>query len=207
MADAGAAATVAPAPAPPPPVEGFSFAAVPRLSEALKRGDENAFAWLHGAWAKRIHRYCFALAAGDETLAAEITQSVWMRLMRHIRTLPDEAALWNWTACAARHAAADLRRKGGRYFRVLAHFARWWRPASMEPADDAADNLTSALESALGRLGAQERELIEARYFSKEPLAATAARHALSMRAIEGRLARTRERLRLLIAEELQHFD
>lgn len=189
-----------------PPAEVFSFAAVPRLSAALKRGEEEAFAWLHRAWAQRIYRYCFALAAGDETLAAEIAQSVWLRLMRHIRTLPDEAALWNWTACAARHAATDLRRKGGRYFRVLAHFARWWRPAPSEPAENAEEKLTSALESALNRLSATERDIIEARYFSIEPLAATAARHSLSTRAIEGRLARTRERLRRLIAEELQHF-
>ncbi len=90
-----------------PSAEEFTWAEVPRLTSALQRGDERAFAWLHRAWASRIHRYCFALAAGRETLAGEISQSVWLRLVRHIRVLPDEAALWNWLACAARHAASD----------------------------------------------------------------------------------------------------
>jgi RNA polymerase sigma factor (sigma-70 family) len=124
-------------------------------------------------------------------------------LIRHIRVLPDEAALWNWIACAARHAASDLRRKGNSYLRVLVRFAAWWRPAVTEN-DAESDPLMSALESALGNLGSFERDIIEARYFSGESLESVAARHALTIRAVEGRLARVRERLRHLVAEEMK---
>src|SRR6186997_521518 len=113
-------------PVPPqtfPVVESYAFADAPRLTAALKLGEEMAFAWLHEQWSRRINRYCFALAAGDETFAAEIAQAAWLRIVRHIRVVVDEAALWNWIACAARHAAADLRRKGGRYLRALGRFA------------------------------------------------------------------------------------
>ncbi|MEQ1852095.1 MAG: hypothetical protein ABMA01_10950, partial [Chthoniobacteraceae bacterium] len=72
---------------------------MPRLTAALKRGDEAAFAWLHGEWSGRINRYCFALAAGDETFAGEIAQATWLRLARHVRVMNDERALWNWIAC------------------------------------------------------------------------------------------------------------
>ncbi len=92
-----------------PITEAFAFGDVPRLTAALKRGDESAFAWLHGEWSGRINRYCFALAAGDETFAGEIAQASWLRLMRYIRVMNDESALWSWIACAARHAASDLR--------------------------------------------------------------------------------------------------
>lgn len=188
-------------PAALPFAEAFAFGDVPRLTAALKRGDEAAFAWLHGEWGRRINRYCFALAAGDETFAGEIAQAAWLRLVRHVRVLPDEAALWSWIACAARHAATDLRRTGGRYLRALGRFAEWWQPSSAVAADS---SLPAALDAALGKLSDDDRALIEGRYFAGASLEAIAARHALSVRAVEGRLARLRTRLRELIATELQ---
>jgi RNA polymerase sigma factor (sigma-70 family) len=188
-------------PAALPAPEAFAFGDVPGLTAALKRGDERAFAWLHGAWSPRINRYCFALAAGDETFAGEIAQAAWLRLVRHVRVLNDEAALWSWIACAARHAATDLRRTGGRYLRALSRFAEWWQPASGTLEDK---SLSAALEAALGQLSGDERALIEGRYFAGDSLEAIATRQSLSTRAVEGRLARLRTRLRELIAGELR---
>jgi RNA polymerase sigma-70 factor, ECF subfamily len=190
-----------------PSREPFLFSNVPRLTAAMMRGDEAAFAWLHEQWSQRINRYCFALAAGDETFAGEIAQAVWLRLVRHIRELTDEQALWNWIALAARHAAADLRRTGGRYLRALNRFALWIaRPAWKNESDgDSGDGLLTALDSALAQLADDERVLIEGRYFRGETLEAIGARHALSARAVEGRLARLRQRLRELVAEQLRH--
>lgn len=189
-------------PAALPVTEAFAFGDVPRLTAALKRGDECAFAWLHDQWSRRIHRYCFALAAGDETFASEIAQATWLRLVRHIRVIQNEDALWSWIACAARHAATDLRRKGGRYLRALSRFAEWWQPTATTTE---ADNfLPAALDFALRKLTPDERALIEGRYFTGDSLEAIGARHALSPRAVEGRLTRLRTRLRELIAEELQ---
>lgn len=180
--------------------EAFTFTAAPALSAALKRGDESAFAWLHSAWSARIHRYCFALAAGDEALAGEIAQAAWLRIVRHIRVVPDEAALWSWVACAARHAASDLRKKGGRYLRALARFAEWFQPARTVPGDD----VSAALDAALACLTPEETALITARYFAHDSLDTIAARSSVTARAVEGRLARLRERLRKLIAQQLQ---
>jgi RNA polymerase sigma factor (sigma-70 family) len=185
----------------------FSFANVPRLTTAMMRGDEAAFAWLHEQWSHRINRYCFAVAAGNESFAGEIAQAVWLRLVRHIRELTDEQALWNWIARAARHAAADSRRTGGRYLRALNRFALWVaRPAWKGKSDaEADDGLLAALDAALAQLKDDERVLIEGRYFRGETLQAIGARHALSARAVEGRLARLRQRLRELLAEQLRH--
>jgi len=177
------------------------FASIPELTRALRSGQEAAYVWLLHRWGGRLDRYALALAAGDEALGREIGQAVWLRIMRHMRPLPDEAALWNWLAQAARHAACDLRRSRGRYRRALERFTDWLRqrPADEEPEDA----LLLALDRALERLDPDERALIEGRYFTRLNLEEIGAGQGLGTRAVEGRLARLRQKLRTLIAEEL----
>ena len=187
-----------------PTTEAFAFGDVPELTAALKRGDEAAFAWLHAQWSQRISRYCFALAAGDDVFASEISQATWLRVVRHIRVLKDESALWSWIACAARHAGTDLRRTGGRYRTALARFAEWWSQPAYSAPMDSCDELLAALEAALLRLSEEDRLLIDGRYFTGDSLATIGEKQSLSERAVEGRLARLRQRLRMLIAQELR---
>lgn len=171
---------------------------------ALRPGEEEAFRWLHAWWNERLARYCFVLAGGEEGRAHEIAQAAYLRVARHIRVLPDEAALWAWIARAARDAATDLRRMGGRYRRALARFAEWFRPQPAEQAEQAEDDgVFAALDAALAKLEPKERRLVESRYFRRESLEAVAARSGCSARAIEGRLARLRAKLRRLLSEEL----
>ncbi len=183
------------------------FADTPALTAALRTGDEAAFRWLHEHWHARLACYCFALARGDAALAAEIAQATYMRVVRHIRVLPDADALWSWLACAARCAATDLGRTGGRYRGALARFSEWLRGQPEHFTDTSAEteaHLLAALDAALAQLTAEERDLIADRYFPRVPLEQTAARLDTTARAIEGRLARTRQRLRDLIADELR---
>lgn len=182
------------------PVDGrFSFADTPHLTAALRRGDEAAYRWLHAQWNARLVRYCFALARGDDATVAEIAQAAYLRV------LPDETALWNWLACAARSAAADLRRTGGRYRRAMARFADWL-PGRRETtaALDSEQPLLEALDRVLARLDPADRQLLEGRYFQGRSLEDIGAPLGLSNRAVEGRLARLRRHLKQLIAHELK---
>ena len=186
----------------------FSFAQTPRLTLALRTGDEEAFRWLHEQWNMRLFHYCFVLARGDGTLASEIAQSAYIRLFRHIRELPDEIALWNWLARAARSAAADLNRTGGRYRGAIARFTEWLLPRGaierVGDLEDRSDSLLQALDRVLARLGGDELSLLEARYFAGVPLEEIGTRLGISARAVEGRLARLRQKMRQLITDELQ---
>lgn len=173
---------------------GFSFADTPRLTAALGNGDEAAFRFLHMHWNTRLMRYCFALVAGEEALAHELAQAVYLRIFKHIRHLPDEAALWAWIACAARSGAHDLRRVGGRYRRAVARFGEWLRFKTPRASDE--EPLMDALEAVLAELTPEDRALIDARYFERVPLEQIAERLGASTRAIEGRLARLRNHLR-----------
>jgi len=143
--------------------EAFAFGDVPRLTAALRRGDEAAFAWLHDAWSGRINRYCFALAAGDEPFAREIAQAAWLR-SRGTFASSAMSRRFGTGSPAPRHAATDLRRTGGRYFRDAPPLCGM----VAAPADDtdADRSLLAALEAALGKLGTDERALIEGRYFA-----------------------------------------
>ena len=141
-------------PAALPVTEAFAFGDVPRLTAALKRGDESAFAWLHGEWSRRINRYCFALAAGDESFAREIAQAAWAF---------DAACRVRMTSrrcgadrVCARHAESDLRAKAA--LCVAQCFARWCR---LRPAPPKPTNAARRLGSA-SAAEHDERELIEA---------------------------------------------
>jgi RNA polymerase sigma factor (sigma-70 family) len=184
----------------------FSFADTPRLTAALRAGDEDAFRWLHEQWNMRLFRYCFVLAHGDGTLAGEIAQAAYIRLFRHIRELPDEIALWNWLARAARNAASDLHRTGGRYQGAMARFTEWFRlnrlAAGPEIQND--DDLLASLERALASLKEEELALIEARYAGHTSLEVIGDHLGISARAVEGRLARLRTKIRQLMTAELQ---
>jgi DNA-directed RNA polymerase specialized sigma24 family protein len=103
----------------------FSFADTPRLTCALRDGNEEAFRYLHTEWNRRLSRYCFVLAQCDATLAREVVQNTYLRIFRYAREFPNEGIFWNWVVCAARSAAADLRRSGGRYRKAVARFAEW----------------------------------------------------------------------------------
>jgi RNA polymerase sigma factor (sigma-70 family) len=189
-----------------PVIGRFSFADTPALTAALRAGDEAAYRWFYDQWHSRLSRYAFALARGNETLAGEIVQATYLRLVRHIRVLPDSEAFWGWLACAARSAAVDLGRTGHRYRNALSRFTDWLR-GSPNPSRDSSDSseasLSLALDAALAQLTPEERDLINARYFDPVPLEQTAARLNISVRAVEGRLARLRKRLRELITIEL----
>ena len=194
------------------PVAGhFSFSNTAHLTMALRSGDEEAFRWLHNTWNVRLFRYCFVVACADEVLAGEIAQATYIKVFRHIRELPDEEALWNWMARAARSAASDMRRTGGRYQSALARFRERFRlagkPGEEAPATGYDKQLLEALDAVVKELPDEDRALLDSRYFEGIPLGAIAVSRATTERAIEGRLARLRRRLRELIQRELRAME
>jgi RNA polymerase sigma factor (sigma-70 family) len=182
-------------------IASFSFADTPRLSIALRAGDHGAFQFLHREWNTRIMRYCFALAAGDDAFALDIVQATYVRVFKHLGPVKTESDLWHWMARAARSSAIDLRRVGGRYRHALSRFADWIRIGAGRGNQD---DLLNTLDGALALLDPDERTLIEARYFSRKPLEEIAREANTTVRAIEGRLARVRDRLRQTIATALR---
>ena len=176
---------------------------IPQLTAAVRRGDESALRELHARYCERLTRYALVITRGDETAAGDAVQTAFLRSLRHLRPLPDESALWAWLARAARTAAVDAGRRTRRYSALLARVAALFSREVEAPPEDTESIWHAALENALTELDAASRALVEARYFQRRPLADVAAEQSSTDRAIEGRLARIREKLRCSILQQL----
>jgi RNA polymerase sigma factor (sigma-70 family) len=186
----------------------------PQITEAAQRsieilcarvrgGDEGAVRELHARYSARLSRYALVICRGDEGAATEAVQNTFLKAIRSLRVVSDEAALWAWLARTCRTSAADASRRARRYAKALAKLASLFSRTPEPPIEDTDGIWEEALAEAMRGLDDEERALIDARYTLGTPLAEIAIAGHTSARAIEGRLARIREKLRQSIRNSL----
>jgi RNA polymerase sigma factor (sigma-70 family) len=103
--------------------------------------------------------------------------------------------MWGWLAQIARGCLIDLARKQRRYAELLERFTDEPTTAAFEGSDSLVSE--SQLAEGLSRLQPEDRTLLEARYTAEEPIAKIAATLGTTPKAVESRLARIRQRLRI----------
>lgn len=184
-------------------------AGIPLLVAGLRRGEEGAVRELHERCHARLTRYALGVCRGDEAAAAEAVQNTFLKAIRSLRSVGDEDALWAWLARACRSSAMDQHRRSRRYLAVLGRFAALFSAPDPAPPEDTESIWLTALAAALKTLPAEDRTLIEERYTERRPLAEIAHVLQTTERAVEGRLARLREKLRRSILRQLadQHHE
>jgi RNA polymerase sigma-70 factor, ECF subfamily len=170
---------------------------VPALTRRMAEGNETAFRIFYGAYFDRLWRYLLVVAAGDEQASREALQATMLRVVRYIKVFPSEAALWGWLTVLARSALADQTRKQRRYLAFLDRFSRHTR-VQQTGVDEAESDATllALLDKRLAELPADERELVEAKYFARRSVRELADQLQTSEKAIESRLVRIRRKLR-----------
>src|SRR5688572_280341 len=72
------------------------------LAAAVGRGDEKAFQELYDRYQERLFRFGLVLSHGDETVAGEMVQSVFVIAAGKLRAVDGEQHLWNWLALVGR---------------------------------------------------------------------------------------------------------
>ncbi len=161
----------------------------------MVRGEDAAYRQFYDAYFDRLSRYLLVVAGGEEEVAREALQAALVRVVRHIKVFPDEAAFWRWLTVLARSAFADEIRKHRRYAAFLDRFTRH---VEIQPGDnDEADvELLALLERQLAELPPEERELVEQKYFARRPVRELAAAGDKFEKAIESWLVRIRRKLR-----------
>jgi RNA polymerase sigma factor (sigma-70 family) len=175
------------------------------LTAGLARGDDTAWAQFHRDYGPRIFRQLLAATHSDHALASDALQQTYLRIARHARPCEVEPMFLAWLRVVARTALSDCRRRQQSFWSLLQR-----RHADPVTAGDAAeptdDRLQLALDTALAQLDADDRALLEAKYFSGADVRSIAAKLAVSPKAIESRLTRARAQLRhLLIAAFARH--
>lgn len=179
---------------------------VAALTRKLVAGDETAYRVFHHAYFDRLSHYLLVVTGGNEDATREALQETFRRVVRHIRVFSDEATLWSWLTVLARSARADESRKRRRY---LAFLDRFTQHTAIERAatDDDRDgkNLEVLLEQNLSGLPAEERTLLEAKYYDHRSVREIAEQLQTTEKTIESRLVRARQKLKQALLADLKH--
>ena len=172
-----------------------------RLAAEVARGNEAAFQQLYDAYHQRIFRLALALGRGDDSLAREVAQAVFVTAARKLRKVESAEHLWNWLARIARQRIAKNRLQQKRDSVVIgvADLPDW---ADDERLDS---QLEERLDAAILEMDREERRLIEMFYFGRLSHKEIAESLNLTPKAVSSRLERAREKLRLLIAKKWSH--
>jgi RNA polymerase sigma-70 factor (ECF subfamily) len=174
------------------------------LTRRMAAGDESAWRTFYEAYFDRLWRYLLVVATGNEDAAREALQSTLVRVARHIKIFADETALWNWLAVIARNAFADETKKRRRYFSFLDRFTGQ-ADVELDGTDDTQieERFRNLLERHIALLPADERTLVEQKYFAHRSVRDIAGGLQITEKAVESKLSRVRKKLKDAILSEL----
>jgi RNA polymerase sigma factor (sigma-70 family) len=178
---------------------------VSELTARMSRGDEAAFHEFYQLYFNRLLRYLLVVANGQEEIAREALQLTFVRVARHVRRFESETVFWSWLTVLARSSIADELRKRNRYQSLLARFFQ------QQPADadlksrNADERFLKLLQDEIAGLPAEERALLERKYFDGEPVRGLADEWQLTEKAMESRLLRIRRKLKTAILDKLKN--
>ena len=170
-----------------------------RLAAGVARGDESAFGELYDSYRVRVHRLALVLSHGDQSLAEEAAQTVFLTAAAKLRTVESEEHLWNWLARVTRQQMGKM-----------------WRQKQADAAIVGAANLPEfsdlsqadlvleqQLDAALSEMETADQQLIEWFYFDRLSHKEIAQRLNTSSKAVSSRLERARAKLRSLLNRKL----
>lgn len=156
-----------------------------RLTRGVSRGDRAAAEELCRGWFDGVYRMARAATRRDESFCLDVVQDVMMRVVKSMKPLGGERELKAWMGKATISCAIDaLRRERRRAGRE--------RAVATGRAEGAAeiDERIEWLRGELGRMGTEERTLVEMR-FRGRTLEEAGASAGISGDAAHGRLRRT----------------
>jgi len=175
------------------------------LIDRLRRGDDAAYREALGLHGDGLYAFLLRLS-GSRELAEDLFQETWLALAKHAPRLPTDTRLGPWLYTVARNAFRSHQRW------AWVDVSRWLvaepddRLASATPSPEAmvqADQTASAVDRALRRLRAPDREVLLLVAADGLDAAEVASILGLSLEAQRQRLSRARKAL----SEELQRMD
>jgi RNA polymerase sigma-70 factor (ECF subfamily) len=170
-----------------------------RLAAGVARGDEKAFQELYDRYQERLFRFGLVLGHGNETMAGEMVQSVFVIAAAKLRAVDGEQHLWNWLALVGRQQVFKMRRRQHKDSALLTGATL---PDCSDP-DELDKRLESALDAALTELAHEDQRVIEWFYFDGLSHQQIADRTGTTSKAVSSRLERVRAWLRRRVQRTL----
>lgn len=164
----------------------------PEILEACRRGDREAFRALYEAHKDRVYSIAFYFFHADADAAAEVTQQVFVKVMREIARFRGDAAFSTWLYRLVVNACVDRSR-------ARRHAGTGPDPAVLETIPSAAASLeevlarrevAAAVQQAIASLPAKLRAAILLRYFDDLSYADMATALNCSIGTVASRLSR-----------------
>jgi RNA polymerase sigma factor (sigma-70 family) len=173
------------------------------LTERMVHGEENAFCEFHRLYSDRLFRFLLVLTRGGEDLAREICQTTMVKVVRAVRVFEEEDHLWNWLVRIARNTFIDAVRKRRRAPEIVPFEIEGEKAGGSVEAHET--ELMIALHEAIDALEPNERNLVERFYFEERAQAMIAAEQNTTVKAVESKLGRVRQKLRAILLGKLRY--
>jgi RNA polymerase sigma-70 factor (ECF subfamily) len=165
--------------------------------EACRRGDSDAFERLVNETKRSVYSLVYRIV-GNHDDAADVTQEVYLKVWRQLRSFRGEAAFGTWLWRVASNQAISHLRHRGRLAEPVEpeRLMAWEAPAAATPVD------TGEVERALARLPAAYRTVLVLREMYDMPMEEVAAQMKATVGATKVRLHRARNRLAAELASD-----
>ena len=162
----------------------------PEILEACRRGDRDAFRALYEAHKDRVYSIAYHFFHGDADAAGEVTQQVFLKLMREITRFRGDAAFSTWLYRLVVNACVDRSRR--RRHDVSADPVVLDRVAARGSHEErfARQEVAVSVQRAIAALPAKLRAAILLRYFEDLSYADMAAALNCSIGTVASRLSR-----------------
>ena len=163
----------------------------PEILEACRRGDREAFRALYEAYKDRVYSIAFYFFHADADAASEVTQHVFLKLMREIARFRGDAAFSTWLYRMVVNACVDRSRSRRRDADAgdPVVLDRMPAPGSHEESF-AQKQLAASVQQAIATLPAKLRAAILLRYFDDLSYSDMARALNCSIGTVASRLSR-----------------
>jgi RNA polymerase sigma factor (sigma-70 family) len=166
------------------------------LQKYLNAGSEGAFTELVRRHLDLVYSAALRKLGGDETLAKDVAQSLFLDLARKASSLTGRVSLAGWLYTSARFAATSTVRSEQRRRLREEEAARMQENREASTGNLNAEQLDSALDDAMDELDDSDREAILLRFFQARDLKAVGTAFGISDDAARKRVDRAVEKLR-----------